>query len=81
MKSQLWLVLTIDQGYELQLKPQTGRELAPKQTRGVTQGVEIWHAGNHTQKVESVKLRWRAAYKLGGEARNETGEIPEVSIA
>ena len=68
-------------GYELQLKPQTGRDLAPKQSRGVTQEVDVWHAGNRAQKVESVKLRWRATYKVGGEQKNETGEIPEFSIA
>lgn len=69
------------QGYELQLKPQTGRDLAPKQSRGVTQEVQIWHAANRGQKVESVKLRWRAAYKVGGESRNEMGEVPEFTIA
>jgi ADP-ribosylation factor-binding protein GGA len=70
------------QGFELQLKPQTGRELAPKQSRGVTQEVDIWHAGDHARKVESAKLRWRMAYKVGGgESQNEMGEILEVSIA
>ncbi|KAG6125717.1 hypothetical protein E4U24_002553, partial [Claviceps purpurea] len=69
-------------GYELQLKPQTGRDLAPKQSRGITQQVDVWHAGSRTQKVESVKLRWRATYKVGGtEQKAETGEIPEFSIA
>ena len=69
------------QGYELKLQPQTGRNLAPKQSRGVTQEVEIFHAGDHTRKVESVKLRWRATYKVGAEQKNEMGEVAEFSIA
>ena len=69
------------QGYELQLTPQTGRDLAPKQSRGITQHVQVWHAGNRSRKVDSVKLRWRATYQVANEQKNETGEIPEVSIA
>ncbi|RDA85574.1 hypothetical protein CP532_5375 [Ophiocordyceps camponoti-leonardi (nom. inval.)] len=35
------------------------------------------------RRVESTKLRWRAAYRVGAEEvlRTETGEIPEFSIA
>ncbi|KAG6001830.1 hypothetical protein E4U43_001227, partial [Claviceps pusilla] len=74
--------LAVTKGYELELKPQTGRDLAPKQSRGITQQVDVWHSGNRAQKVESVKLRWRATYKVGGtEQKNEMGEIPEFSIA
>ena len=69
------------QGYELQLKPQTGRNLAPKQSRGVEQEVRVWHAGKRELKVESVKLRWRAAYKVGEEQKSEMGEVPEFSLA
>ncbi|EKJ78655.1 hypothetical protein FPSE_01143 [Fusarium pseudograminearum CS3096] len=68
-------------GYELQLKPQTGRDLAPQQSRGITQEVQIWHAGNRTQKVTSAKLRWRASYKLSEQAVNEMGEVTEFSLA
>lgn len=41
----------------------------------------MWHAGNREQKVESVKLRWRAAYKVGAEQKSEMGEVPEFSLA
>lgn len=74
-------VLTTTQGYESQLKPQTGRSLEPKQSRGITQSIEVWHAGDKTKKVDSIKLRWRVAYKLGGEVKTEMGEIPEFSLA
>lgn len=70
------------QGYELQLRPQTGRDLSPQQTRGVTQEGQIWHLSDHSRKVDSVKLRWRASYKLAnGEQKNEMGDIPEFNIA
>lgn len=74
-------VLTTTQGYESQLKPQTGRSLEPKQSRGITQSIEVWHAGDKTKKVDSIKLRWRVAYKLGMEGKTEMGEIPEFSLA
>ncbi|KAM3554777.1 hypothetical protein MY1884_005952 [Beauveria asiatica] len=81
--SELHFQLAVTKGYELKLKPQTGRDLAPKQSKGITQHVAIHHAGGgaSSQRVESAKLRWRAAYKVGGEQKAETGEIPEFSIA
>lgn len=38
--------------------------------------------GDHSRKVDSVKLRWRASYRLaGGEVISEMGDVPEFSIA
>lgn len=74
-------LLTLIKGFELQLKPQTGRNLPPNQSRGVTQEVDVFHAGNRGLKVDSAKFRWRVAYKVGAEAKTEMGEIPEFSIA
>ncbi|EGO55397.1 hypothetical protein NEUTE1DRAFT_131168 [Neurospora tetrasperma FGSC 2508] len=73
--------LAVTKGYELQLQPQTGRTLAPKQSRGITQSVNVWYTADKTRKVESVKLRWRVSYKVGAEAKAEMGEIPEFSVA
>lgn len=69
------------QGYELQMKPQSGRALEPKQSRGVTQAMDVWHAGDKTRKVESIRLRWRISYKVGAEVKSEMGDIPEFSLA
>jgi hypothetical protein len=69
------------QGYELELKPQSGRTLAPKQSRGVTQSINVWHSGDRTRKVDGIKLRWRVAYKVGAELKQEMGEIPEFTVA
>ncbi|KAI1082574.1 VHS-domain-containing protein [Whalleya microplaca] len=74
--------LAATKGYELQLQPQTGRALQPHQKYGVTQAIQVWHAGgDRARRVESVRLRWRVSYSLGAETRNETGEIPEFSVA
>lgn len=70
-----------NQGYVLQLQPQTGRALQPNQKFGVTQAIQVAHAGNVNNRVESIKLRWRVAYTLGSEAKTEMGEIPEFRIA
>ncbi|KAI2469118.1 VHS-domain-containing protein [Annulohypoxylon bovei var. microspora] len=79
--SNLHFQLAVTKGYELQLQPQTGRALQPKQSGGVTQSVQVFHAGDRAKKVESIKLRWRVAYTLGADQRSETGEIPEFSLA
>ncbi|KAI1101155.1 VHS-domain-containing protein, partial [Jackrogersella minutella] len=78
--SNLHFQLAVTKGYELQLQPQTGRTLQPKQTAGVTQSVEVFHAGDRSKKVESIKLRWRVSYTLGTEQKSEMGEIPEFSV-
>lgn len=73
--------LAVTKGYELKLQPQTGRTLRPKQDTGVTQAIQVWHAGDTTRKVDSARLRWRVSYRWGAETKAETGEIPEFSIA
>jgi ADP-ribosylation factor-binding protein GGA len=78
--SELHFQLAVTKGFELQLNPQSGRDLSPKQSRGITQNVDVW-ASDRAAKVDAVKLRWRATYKVDGEAKNEMGEIPEFSIA
>ncbi|KAI1495791.1 VHS domain-containing protein [Biscogniauxia marginata] len=73
--------LAVTKGFELQLQPQTGRSLQPNQKHGVTQAIQVWHTGDRTKRVESVKLRWRVRYALGSEAKSEMGEIPEFGLA
>ncbi|KAM7221921.1 VHS domain containing protein [Rhypophila decipiens] len=79
--TDLHFMLAVTKGYELQLQPQSGRSLEPKQSRGVSQSMNVWHAGNKAKKVDAIKLRWKIAYKVAGELRNEVGDIPEFSIA
>ncbi|KAK4653600.1 ARF-binding protein [Podospora pseudocomata] len=78
--TELHFQLAVTKGYELQLTPQSGRNLLPKQINGVKQEVKVWRSGDKLQKVEKIKLRWRVSYKLNGEVKNEMGEVPEFSI-
>ena len=64
----------------MELQPQSGRTLEPKQSSGVRQSVSVWHAGDRSRKVGSAKLRWMVEYKVGGEPQKETGAIDEFSI-
>ncbi len=46
------------------------------------QDVEVFHAGDRSKRVDTIKLRWRVSYALaGGRLERETGEIPEFGIA
>jgi ADP-ribosylation factor-binding protein GGA len=67
------------QSYKLQLRPQSGRDVAPQQQNGVQQ--EMLMDGIDVGKGDSVKIRFRVSYKLGGEAREEQGMVPPLGIA
>ncbi|KAK4192275.1 VHS domain-containing protein [Podospora australis] len=79
--TELDFQLAVRKGYELQWTPKSGTLLLPKQSQGVRQAAKVWHVGSKDKKVESVKLRWRASYKVGNESKTEMGEIPEISLA
>ncbi|KAI4859514.1 VHS-domain-containing protein [Hypoxylon rubiginosum] len=80
--SDLHFQIAVTKGFELQLQPQTGRTIQPQQTWGVRQDVEVFHAGDRSKRVDTIKLRWRVSYALaGGRLERETGEIPEFGIA
>ncbi|KAF2966554.1 hypothetical protein GQX73_g7001 [Xylaria multiplex] len=79
--SDLHFQLAVTKGFELKLQLQSGRRLQPHQDNGVTQVIQVWHAGDATKKVDSVRLRWKVSYNWGTEAKGETGDIPEFSIA
>lgn len=66
------------QGYTLQLTPQSGRTLQPNQRNGITQPIEV--NGVPRGSGNSVKMRWKASYKLGGEMKMDQGEVPSLGI-
>ncbi|KAI1117683.1 ADP-ribosylation factor-binding protein GGA2 [Nemania sp. NC0429] len=78
--SNLHFQLAVTKGFELKLQPQTGRTLQPNQANGVTQAIQVWHAGDAARKVDSARLRWRVSYTWGAETKAEMGDIPEFSI-
>ncbi|PKS07114.1 hypothetical protein jhhlp_005713 [Lomentospora prolificans] len=79
--TELHFQLAAPKAYDLQLQPQSGRTLGPNQRGGIKQEVAVWHAAARERKVESVKLRWRVAYKANGVQKNEMGEIPEFTVS
>ncbi|KAL9018691.1 MAG: hypothetical protein Q9185_004005 [Variospora sp. 1 TL-2023] len=70
--------VAVTKGYTLQLTPQSGRTLQPNQKNGITQPIEI--NGVPRGMGNSVKMRWKASYKLGGEMKMEQGDVPSLGI-
>ncbi|CAP94560.1 hypothetical protein E8E15_002914 [Penicillium rubens] len=71
--------VAVEKSYTLQLRPQSGRDIAPQQQNGVQQ--EMLIDGIDVGKGNSVKIRFKVFYKLGGEAREEQGMVPALGIA
>ncbi|CAI7580963.1 unnamed protein product [Penicillium glandicola] len=71
--------VAVEKSYTLQLRPQSGRDIAPQQQNGVQQ--EMLMDGIDVGKGSSVKIRFKVSYKLGGEAREEQGMVPPLGIA
>jgi ADP-ribosylation factor-binding protein GGA len=73
------LQLTSRQGATLQLEPQSGVNLGPNQKLGITQNIRV----NNVQRGSgnSVKMRWKASYSIGGQQKNEMGEIPSLGVS
>ncbi|KXG47109.1 uncharacterized protein PGRI_038550 [Penicillium griseofulvum] len=71
--------VAVEKSYRLQLRPQSGRDIAPQQQNGVQQ--EMLMDGIDVGKGNSVKIRFKVAYKLGGEAHEEQGMVPPLGIA
>ncbi|KAL8726199.1 MAG: hypothetical protein Q9166_006872 [cf. Caloplaca sp. 2 TL-2023] len=70
--------VAVSKSYSLQLTPQSGRTLQPNQQNGITQPIEI--NGVPRGSGNSVKMRWKASYKVGGEMRMEQGEVASLGI-
>ncbi|OQE30257.1 hypothetical protein PENFLA_c003G01192 [Penicillium flavigenum] len=71
--------VAVEKSYTLQLRPQSGRDIAPQQQNGVQQ--EMLVDGIDVGKGNSVKIRFKVSYKLGSEAREEQGMVPPLGIA
>ncbi|KAJ5084474.1 hypothetical protein NUU61_009053 [Penicillium alfredii] len=76
---ELHFQVAVEKSYTLQLRPQSGRDIAPLQQNGVQQ--EMLLDGIDTGKGNSVKLRFKVSYKIGGEAREEQGMVPSLGIS
>ncbi|KAJ5444051.1 ADP-ribosylation factor-binding protein GGA2 [Penicillium daleae] len=76
---ELHFQVAVEKSYTLQLRPQSGREVAPQQQYGVKQ--EMVLDGIDNGKGNSVKIRFKVSYRLGAEAREEQGMVPALGIA
>jgi len=73
-------LLTLNtKAFTLRLTPQSGRKLQPFQKNGITQPIEI-HGVTKGQS-SSVKIRWKASYKIAGDLRQEQGEVPPLMVS
>lgn len=70
--------VAVEKSYTLQLKPQSGRELAPKSERTLRQ--EILLNGIPEGKGDGVKMRFKVAYELNGQKHEEQGTVPSLGI-
>jgi len=77
--SELTFMAAVTKGYSLKLQPQTGRRLQPHEQAGVRQ--VIYMNGVEQGKGDSVKLRWKAEYKVGEQPIKEQGEITSLGVA
>lgn len=75
----LTLQVAASKGAQLQLEPQSGVNLGPNQKGGITQTIRV----NNVQRGagNTVKMRWKASYNLGGQPKNEMGEIPSLGVS
>ena len=66
------------QGFTLGVTPQSGRTLQPQQKDGITIPIEIH--GVAKGQANSVKMRWKASYRVAGSVQQEQGEVPALGI-
>lgn len=67
------------QGYSLQLKPQSGRDMTPNQQNGIRQDIIL--NGVEVGKGNSIKMRFKVSYKVDAEAKEEQGNVPPLGIS
>ncbi|OJJ47515.1 hypothetical protein ASPZODRAFT_63344 [Penicilliopsis zonata CBS 506.65] len=76
--SELHFQVAVEKAYSLQLRPQSGRDIAPLQQNGVQQ--EMLLDGIDSGKGNSVKIRFRVSYKIDGQIKEEQGMVPALGI-
>ncbi|CAG8950825.1 hypothetical protein HYFRA_00003041 [Hymenoscyphus fraxineus] len=77
--TELTFMAAVTKSYTLKLQPQSGRRLNAHEQSGISQ--QIFLHGVEPGQGDSVKLRWKASYKLGPQLINEQGEIASLGIS
>lgn len=71
--------VAVEKSYSLQLKPQSGREMAPKARNAIQQ--EILLSGVAVGKGNVVKMRFKVSYEVNGQAQEQQGNVPSLGIS
>ncbi|EFQ98475.1 ADP-ribosylation factor-binding protein GGA2 [Nannizzia gypsea CBS 118893] len=77
--SELHFQIAIEKAYSLQLRPQSGRDIAPYQKIGVQQQLQM--DGVQPGKGNSVRLRYKVSFKVGQELNESDGLVPSLGIS
>ncbi|KAI9829599.1 MAG: hypothetical protein M1819_006104 [Sarea resinae] len=76
--TDLTFQVAVMKGFSLKLEPQSGRDLAPRQANTITQVMHLH--GVERGKGDSVRIRWKASYKIGMAAKDVMGDIPSLGV-
>ncbi|OKL59063.1 hypothetical protein UA08_05613 [Talaromyces atroroseus] len=77
--AELHFQVAVERAYHLRLNPQTGRDISPLQSAGVKQEMSIENVD--PGKGNSVKIRFKVSYRIGGQAKEEQGMVPALGIS
>ncbi|PLN81285.1 VHS-domain-containing protein [Aspergillus taichungensis] len=76
---ELHFQVAVEKAYTLHLRPQSGRDMEPQQVNGVQQ--EMMMDGVDAGKGNSLRMRFRVSYQVGGKRMEEQGMVPPLGIA
>jgi hypothetical protein len=76
---ELHFQVAVERAYTLQLRPQSGRNVGPQQQNGVQQ--EMILDGVEVGRGNSVKIRFKVSYRVGGKVKEEQGVVPPLGIS
>ncbi|ORY12708.1 VHS domain-domain-containing protein [Clohesyomyces aquaticus] len=77
--TELTLQVAVSKVYHLNLEPQSSVFLSPHQQNGITQTIRL--LGVQRGQGANVKMRWKAAYLVGGVRKDEMGEIQSLGVS
>ena len=71
--------IAVEKAYNLQLQPQSGKDLPPHQPNAVSQNMLVSNVP--PGKGTAVKIRFKVSYNLGGSQHEEQGMVTSLGIA
>jgi len=70
--------VAVEKSYSLQLRPQSGRQMAPNQKHAIQQDILL--RGVPLGKGDSVKMRFKVSYQRDSQTHEEQGTVPSLGI-